>query len=224
MGAIFSTPRSIETSGSRPPLARASTAVSRASSRVRRPSMNRSKSVSTAIGSVPACCRLFRVSSEISRSSKERYRRLPVTQTSPAEAARAAPTTRRVRNGADRWRRPAARGRPSAAARSRSAPISAGWPSLCGSPRAAPRWHASAKRRPARPRTRRRPGRQATSDGCRHSARRGSGRRRTPPAAPVPRLRRRWFGNVPTAITAVIAPKASCLASRAAISAAPMRA
>ena len=39
--------------------------------------MNLSKSASTATGSVPACCRSCKVCLEISRSSKERYCRLP---------------------------------------------------------------------------------------------------------------------------------------------------
>ena len=84
IGAIFSTPPLIVTSGSTPFLARASTAASRSSSLALRPAMKASKSTSTAIGRVPACWSSCRVSTEISRSSKERYCRLPVTQTSPA--------------------------------------------------------------------------------------------------------------------------------------------
>jgi len=84
IGAIFSTPRLMVTSGSAPSLARASTAVSRSFSLALRPAMKTSKSASTATGRVPACWSSCRVSTEISRSSKERYCRLPVTQTSPA--------------------------------------------------------------------------------------------------------------------------------------------
>ena len=61
MGAIFSTPLVIVTSGSLPSVARASIAVSRSSSRARRAAMNCSKSASTATGRVPACCSSCRV-------------------------------------------------------------------------------------------------------------------------------------------------------------------
>ena len=49
-----------------------------------RAAMKQSKSGSTAIGSVPLCSSSRSVSWEISRSSNDRYRRLPTTQTSPA--------------------------------------------------------------------------------------------------------------------------------------------
>lgn len=84
IGTILSTPPLMVTSGSIPSLARASTAVSRSSSLALRPAMKASKSASTAIGRVPARWSSCSVSTEINRSSKERYCRLPVTQTSSA--------------------------------------------------------------------------------------------------------------------------------------------
>jgi putative intracellular protease/amidase len=72
LAVIFSTPLMMVTPGRQLAVARASTAIRRSSRTARRSAMKRSKSVSTATGSVPACWRAASTSLAISRSSKER--------------------------------------------------------------------------------------------------------------------------------------------------------
>ena len=140
---------------------------------------------------------------EISRSSNERYCRLPRPRRRRRAAGRATPRTRRVRNNAGRSRHWARRTAPSAGARSRSAPISAGQPRAVRLAQHLDRAHQRGG------------GRHALEVERLQESRRPAPKAgivlahllevRTPPAAPAPRPRRRSRGTAPTESPSAIA-------------------